>query len=216
MKEGQGNKNFKGCTIKDIGGWVAVYVDGCLQLVNFEGADLTGANLSRTKLSGVRFSNADLRGADLRGSDLRGAQLGSAKLNGANLSGAKLRGAYLYGADLTGADLTGADLEEINFTKVKLDDVDLAMVRNPPVSISDRVFVDFLRYVTERMNDPLRFTTEDWQEEDYIYNLLLLEIRDFPKRVKKLSITKKEMKLRLKDLSDQIKAKKAAKFIGSV
>lgn len=216
MKEGQGNKDFKGCTIKDIGGWVAVYVDGCLQLVNFEGADLTGANLSRTKLSGVRFSNADLRGADLRGSDLRGAQLGSAKLNGANLSGAKLRGAYLYGADLTGADLTGADLDGINFTKVKMDDVDLAMVRNPPVSISDRVFVDFLRYVTERMDDPLRFTTEDWQEEDYIYNLLLLEIRDFPKRVKKLSITKKEMKLRLKDLSDQIKAKKAAKLLGCV
>ena len=216
MKKGQGNKDFKGCTIKDIGGWVAVYVDGCLQLVNFEGADLRGANLSRAKLSGVRFTDADLTGADLRKSDLRETQLACAKLNGANLSWTKLRGACLYGADLTGADLTGTDLGEVAFTNVKIDNVDLALVKNPPVSISDRVFVDFLRYVTERMDDPLRFTTEDWQEEDYIYNLLLLEIRDFPKRVKKLSITKKEMKLRLKDLSDQIKAKKAAKLLGSV
>ncbi len=101
-------------------------LNGLLQDVRLNGANLwdamlNGANLNSAKLNGVHLWDAELNGANLSYAELNGADLSYAMLNGADLRQAELNGAYLDSAQLNGADLTMAELNGASLDSAKLN-----------------------------------------------------------------------------------------------
>lgn len=103
--------------------------DAIILDVSLRGADLSHADLRRSfiagDLSGANLYMARLERSSLAGCNLNHANLGRAKLGGTDLRGADLRGANLSNAHFDKTVLSHATLIGVDFSKVRLNSVDI-------------------------------------------------------------------------------------------
>ena len=103
---------------------------------------LVGANLSNTNLTNVDLSGRDLSFINLSGQDLSDKDLTDTILVGANLSNTNLTNVDLSGRDLTSADLSFTDLSNIDLSGTNLSFTNLLETKFDNTDLSDAVIID--------------------------------------------------------------------------
>lgn len=118
----------------------ATFKDSDLSGASFTKAKLTGASFASSSAEDCDFTDADARGMRAKDTDLAGAtflrtNLSSAHFQDLSLAGAKLRDADLRNSKLTDvnledAELVGCDLRGADLSKVTLDQIEGATIRD--------------------------------------------------------------------------------------
>lgn len=108
-----------------------------LSNTNFFGADLSSGIISDSTISGANLSYTNLSGHDLSDKDLT-----DTILVGANLSNTNLTNVDLSGRDLTSADLSFTDLSNIDLSGTNLSFTNLLETKFDNTDLSDAVIID--------------------------------------------------------------------------
>lgn len=115
----------------------SVFSSANLSNTNFFGADLSSGIISDSTISGANLSYTNLSGHDLSDKDLT-----DTILVGANLSNTNLTNVDLSGRDLTSADLSFTDLSNIDLSGTNLSFTNLLETKFDNTDLSDAVIID--------------------------------------------------------------------------
>lgn len=124
-----------------------------LSYANLTKARLPMANIDSTGLKGANLTRAFFTNSSIKGTDLTNAVLYKTNFNSSNFQKTKLRGAqltdvYLHNTTLD-IKLKGVDMKNSDFTKVKIDKLDLRGVVSLDSILIDRK--DWLPYIKDEL-----------------------------------------------------------------